>query len=86
MKKNPWKAATFVLTAVLGGMLGYQSIPNAYAGRQPHMESALKALNNALAELKSADPDKGGFREKAIGTVGTAISQTQEGINYANSH
>ena len=86
IKKNPWKMMTVVLTAVLGGIVAYQNVPNAFAGKQPHMEAALKALTTAQAELKAADDDKGGFRAKAIVSTGDAVVQTQKGIDWANTH
>ena len=49
-------------------------------GAQPHMEAALAALENAKAELASAEHNKGGHREKAIRLVNDAIHQVREGI------
>jgi len=49
-------------------------------GQQPHMQMALRALNNAKTQLDGAVPDKAGHREKAIGLVTQAIEQTQQGI------
>jgi ribosomal protein S20 len=47
---------------------------------QPHMENALKALNNAAAQLQMAVDDKAGHRAKAIQLVSQAINQVQQGI------
>ena len=47
---------------------------------QPHMQAALDHLNNALASLKAADPDKGGHRAKAIDWVNKAINEVNLGI------
>jgi predicted ATPase len=49
-------------------------------GQQPHMQAALKALNNAAAALQAAADDKGGHRAKAIQLVSQAIDQVQQGI------
>ncbi len=49
-------------------------------GQQPHMQAALKALNNAAAQLQAAADDKAGHREKAIQLVSQAINQVQAGI------
>ena len=49
-------------------------------GHQPHMQAALKALNNAAAQLQAAADDKAGHREKAIQLVSQAINQVQAGI------
>ena len=86
MKNNFWKATTFVLTGVLAAGIAYQTIPNAFAGKQPHMEAALMALKTAQAELKAADDDKGGFRAKAIVNTANAIDNTQKGVDWANAH
>jgi hypothetical protein len=49
-------------------------------GQQPHMQAALRALNNAAAQLQQAEDDKAGHREKAIQLVSQAINQVQQGI------
>ena len=49
-------------------------------GQQPHMQAALKALNNAAAQLQAAVDDKAGHRAKAIQLVSQAIDQVQQGI------
>jgi hypothetical protein len=53
---------------------------------QPHMVRALYQLRAARSELQSAVADKGGHRERAIEIVGRAISQVEDGINYARAH
>jgi hypothetical protein len=47
---------------------------------QPHMQAALRALQNARAELEAALPDKAGHRVNAISLVESAISETRAGI------
>jgi hypothetical protein len=47
---------------------------------QPHMQSALRALNKAKTELTAALPDKGGHRVKAMALVDQAVAETQAGI------
>ena len=54
--------------------------PLAFAEKQPHMEHALKDLQNAKKQLEEADHDKGGHRVKAIALVKEAISETTKGI------
>lgn len=56
------------------------AIATSVEAAQPHMEAALHALNNAERELNSAEPDKGGHREKAMGLVRDAIAEVHEGI------
>lgn len=47
---------------------------------QPHMEAALHALNNAMAQLNSAEPDKAGHRVKAMSLVHDAIEEVRMGM------
>ena len=63
----------FVVGCYVGPTIAYQ----------PHMENALNALQNARSELVQSEPNKGGFRDQAIGYVDQAITATQNGINYA---
>lgn len=60
--------------------------PLAFAEKQPHMEHALKDLENAKAQLEKAEHDKGGHRAKAVELVKQAISEVREGIEYDNAH
>ena len=50
---------------------------------QPHMVNARNYLNQALSELNAANPDKGGHRVSAINLIKQAITQVNEGIQYA---
>jgi len=54
--------------------------------RQPRMREASRALELARLALQAAEPDKGGFREKAIASVEQAIKDVQAGIAYADAH
>ncbi|HVO31853.1 MAG TPA: hypothetical protein VMV18_14000 [bacterium] len=56
------------------------------AERQPHMDAALHHLEAAKAELEAAEADKGGHRVKALEATNLAISETREGIRFANQH
>jgi len=71
-------AAKSILTAGSAGLVA-ASLAQAEPP-QPHMQAALKALQNAANQLQNAIPDKAGHREKAIGLVNQAITQVQEGI------
>ncbi|MGH9595097.1 MAG: hypothetical protein ACRD5L_18540 [Bryobacteraceae bacterium] len=57
-----------------------------YRSRQPHMEEALLRLREARNQLDMAEHDKGGFRERAIGSIDTAIKDVNDGIEYAIAH
>jgi hypothetical protein len=70
-------AAKSILTA---GTAGLMVAAVAEAAPQPHMEAALKALQNAANQLQEAADDKGGHRAKAIQLVSQAINQVQQGI------
>jgi hypothetical protein len=53
---------------------------------QPHMINARDHLNQAIFELRTADPDKGGHRDQAIDLVQRAIDQVNAGIEFADLH
>ena len=69
-------AAKSILTAGTAGLVAASMAEAA----QPHMEAALKALQNASGQLQQAADDKAGHREKAIKLVSDAIVQVQQGI------
>jgi hypothetical protein len=75
-------AVSGVLTATAFSVLGAGT---AYAV-QEHMFNARNNLQQGLAELQQADPDKGGHREQAINLVQQAIDQVNQGIQYAQQH
>jgi len=62
------------------GAAGLVGVALSKAAGQPHMEAALKALQNAASQLQDAADDKGGHRAKAIQLVSQAINQVQQGI------
>ena len=47
---------------------------------QPHMQSALDALQSAKTNLQNAEADKGGHRVKALEFVNAAIDEVNAGI------
>jgi hypothetical protein len=53
---------------------------------QPHMINARDRLNEALFELQTADPDKGGHRDIAVNLTHQAVDQVNQGIEFANLH
>ncbi len=55
-----------------------------FAGRQPHMEAALKNLQNAKAQLEKATTDKGGHRVKAIELINQAMDEVNKGMAYSD--
>ncbi|HTQ05276.1 MAG TPA: hypothetical protein VMI54_15540 [Polyangiaceae bacterium] len=83
---NKWKFSTLALVVLLGVTLGRSWVNSASAETQPHMDAALKHLNDARAELAAAESDKGGHRVKALGFTDQAIKQVEAGIAFANKH
>lgn len=67
------------------GAAGLAGVSLAKAAAQPHMEAALKALQNAASQLQEAADDKAGHRAKAIQLVSQAINQVQQGIQAGAS-
>ncbi|MBA3914302.1 MAG: hypothetical protein H0X25_10740, partial [Acidobacteriales bacterium] len=68
---------------------GYgQSGYNQGGGReaQPRMTEALQFLQQAEAQLQEGSHDKGGHRQRALDLVKQAIAETQQGIQYDNTH
>lgn len=49
---------------------------------QPHMEAAMRSLQEARAHLANATQDKGGHRVEAIQAIDRAIAQVQRGIDF----
>ena len=70
-------AAKSLLTAAAAGLAAASLVK---AAGQPHMEAALKALQNAANQLEAAEADKAGHRAKAIQLVSQAMNQVQAGI------
>lgn len=77
---NRRSAAKTFLTAGAAGLAAASLVKTAKAAPQPHMEAALKALQNASGQLEQAADDKAGHRKKAIQLVSEAINQVQNGI------
>ena len=65
--------------AVAGVFAAGMAVGSAGAA-QPHMQSALRSLITARAELVAALPNKGGHRANAIRLTDQAIAETRAGI------
>lgn len=57
---------------------------SAYAMRQPDMESALQALEDAESVLKESAANKGGHRAKALQLIKKAKREVRQGIRFVN--
>ena len=64
-------------------VLGIQQVMQPAVANQPFMESALADLQDARGNLVSAEPNKGGHRERAIELVDRAIAEVEAGIAFA---
>ena len=73
--------AAFVLG--LGVALGGQMVVTKASANQPWMQQGLDQLRAARASIRSAEPNKGGHREAAIGLIDQAIEQVRAGIAFA---
>lgn len=73
-------AASAVAATAVGATAG-QAL--AYQG---NMERALSSLYDALASLREATPNKGGHKANAVQLIQQAISEVEQGIDYADEH
>jgi hypothetical protein len=75
------KVITYVVVLVLGAALGLGGTLYAFA-RHPHLHAALRELDAAREELKSAPHDFGGHREAAIGALDAAHHQIEDCLKF----
>lgn len=80
MKKSLNKTVLLMMSVL---MLSFTST-TVLAKRQPAMEGALRALDNAERILRKAIPNKGGHRAKALLFIRKAKKQVRLGIEFAN--
>ena len=79
-------ARRFGLPALfLSGAIFGSAVTGVAVASQPHMVSALNALQTAQSQLNLAVADKGGHRDNALNLVAQAITQVKQGIAYANA-
>lgn len=69
-----------IVTALVFGM----GVAKLSAEKQPHMEAALKNLQEAEANLNKATDDKGGNKKAALGHIKAAIESVKKGIAFDN--
>jgi hypothetical protein len=68
---------------IAAALVSSMGIGYAFAAKQPHMEAALKLLEQARDELNQAVSNKGGNRGDAIQFINKAIAEVKEGIAFA---
>jgi len=76
MRRNVFKIALLILVLMAGFVAGQLT------AAQPQMQSALRHLRSAKADLNRATSDKGGHRAKAKELVEAAIEEVERGIAY----
>ncbi len=69
-------AAKNLVAASIAGL----AVSTLAEGQQSHMQAALRALNMTKTQLGNAESDKAGHRGKALGLVGDAMEQVEQGI------
>jgi Flp pilus assembly protein TadG len=72
-------AIAAVLFALLFGGIG----AGIALAAQTHMVNARQDLSSALAQLQQATADKGGHRDNAINYTKQALSEVNQGIQFA---
>ncbi|MDH5516507.1 MAG: hypothetical protein OEY36_01635 [Gammaproteobacteria bacterium] len=73
------------LCLLLSGVAVLSVSQSAYAMRQPAMDSALQALDDAEKILQGAEANKGGHRVKALQLIKKAQREVRQGIRFANT-
>lgn len=84
MKQRQWfgyKILVVAVAVVMALLVGGYLAQRAFA-QQPHMKTALEALQTAKEQLEKATTDKGGHRKKALDYVRKAINEVEKGIAY----
>jgi hypothetical protein len=83
-----WSRRQVLARVSVGGVVAAAGLGAAgvATGEQRHMHAALDSLRSAHRELRDADDDKGGHREKAMELVRDAIDQVERGIRYDRRH
>lgn len=82
------KLPRFRIVAVLAAAAAITLLPAAAQNaseQQPNMAAALQHLRNADQQLQQASQDKGGHRVKAQQLVQQAITQVEQGVQYADT-
>lgn len=69
--------------AAMGLVAASAATAEAYQG---NMERALSSLYDALGSLREASSNKGGHRVQAMNLIQQAISEVQQGIEFADDH
>lgn len=76
MRRSVIRVALLTLVLAVGFIAGQLS------AAQPQMQSALRHLRAAKADLNRATSDKGGHRAKALDLVNEAINEVERGVAF----
>lgn len=83
---NVWKPVALVATAGLVLSVGMQVAAAGVCHDQPNMANALSSLRAARESLAKAEHNKGGWRVAAIEKTNAAITETERGCAFADTH
>jgi hypothetical protein len=98
MKTNPWtpiaavSSALLAVVLIVGCAVKEETVapgtptPAAGCAGQPNTADALGQLRDGRGWLERAEHNKGGWRDRAIAATDTAIRETQNGCNFADTH
>jgi hypothetical protein len=87
MTMNLWKPLALCSIGALALSLGTEiSLAAGVCHDQPNMAAALGALRSARASLEKAEHNKGGWRVAAIEKTSAAITETERGCAFGDSH
>jgi len=75
-----------ILFLIVAAFVFWSAVPLAFAEDQPHMQAALKSLQQAKMQLEKATHDKGVHRVKALELINQAISEVKQGVAYDDTH
>jgi hypothetical protein len=83
---NLWKPIALCSIAGLALSVGTQISAAGVCHDQPNMAAANQALHSARASLDKAEHNKGGWRVAAIESTNKAITESDRGCAFADTH
>jgi hypothetical protein len=83
---NYWKAIALCSLGALAISISTQIAAAGVCHDQPNMAAAAASLKAARASLDKAEHNKGGWRAAAIEATNKAITETDRGCAFADTH